>query len=588
MAITIDIMKQSVQENKLNLSRKKLKDSDIEVICSFLSDNPQINSLDVSWNQIGDEGANALAANTSLISLNVGCNQIGVEGAKALAAIRLEIGDGIYGQIKTQEQKQNLVNTPSRAEDTSSTPTWNISMMVLGGFIAAAGIAAVAIACTLLNAASFGIAGLVLAGLGVAAALTGVGLFASGAYKKSHHTGANESLFSNDTQQQSIFSVELSEPLERLIQVYPIDQWWRLFIDGHRQYSLINREPTQLEMSMPGFKETLKPACEAFDVFSRGGFEKGYMEASLYAFFSLLDKVNAPLTLDMIKDTHAKATTGLTAYTDHDTLDKQFKPGTLRNESTLGGFYLKPKPEKIQYAWTITMTEAGIEELINQESMLGIKYFSGPDKKRPKTIFTDNISPLVHPLPCKLDALEAKINEIIIAYENNITKKSDTINKIRVIADTIQKLERLHPFEDGNCRTFCMQILNKELLRHNMYPAILFDPNTFDAFSLDEMVQEIIAGQIRFKEILKFATCNDERLKKEATITFKSTVYPDLKHYHHENIPPPIRLNQAEKASSMLFVERALLKVPDNALISRAKVQLTESHSEENDTKPSI
>lgn len=64
----------------------------------------------------------------------------------------------------------------------------NISMMVLGGFIAAAGIAAVAIAFTVLNVATFGIVGLVVAGIGVAAALSGVGLFATGAYKNRNTT----------------------------------------------------------------------------------------------------------------------------------------------------------------------------------------------------------------------------------------------------------------------------------------------------------------------------------------------------------------------------------------------------------------
>jgi ABC-type tungstate transport system substrate-binding protein len=57
--------------------------------------------------------------------------------------------------------------------------------MVMGGFIAVLGTSAVALAFTLLNAATFGIAGIVVASIGVAAALTGVGLFATGAYKNS-------------------------------------------------------------------------------------------------------------------------------------------------------------------------------------------------------------------------------------------------------------------------------------------------------------------------------------------------------------------------------------------------------------------
>lgn len=78
--------------------------------------------------------------------------------------------------------KRSAVKSSQMQEENSSSMS-NISMMVLGGFIAAAGIAAVAIAFAVLNATTFGIAGLVVAGIGVAAALSGVGLFATGAYK---------------------------------------------------------------------------------------------------------------------------------------------------------------------------------------------------------------------------------------------------------------------------------------------------------------------------------------------------------------------------------------------------------------------
>jgi len=61
-------------------------------------------------------------------------------------------------------------------------------MLVLGGFIAAAGIAAVAIAFTLLNAVTLGTAGLVVVGVGVAAVLSGVGLFAANSYNTSKIT----------------------------------------------------------------------------------------------------------------------------------------------------------------------------------------------------------------------------------------------------------------------------------------------------------------------------------------------------------------------------------------------------------------
>lgn len=55
-----------------------------------------------------------------------------------------------------------------------------MSMQILGGFIAVLGIGAIAVAFVALNLATFGTAGIVVAGLGVAALLTGCGLFKLG------------------------------------------------------------------------------------------------------------------------------------------------------------------------------------------------------------------------------------------------------------------------------------------------------------------------------------------------------------------------------------------------------------------------
>ncbi|MCC5792952.1 MAG: hypothetical protein JJT82_10155, partial [Legionellaceae bacterium] len=213
MPITRDTIEQSIDGNALNLSSSSLMDSDIEIICAYLKEHPEIcslnvksnnigykgakalaantsltlldlrrnqigdegatalaantslTSLDLHGNQIGDEGAKALAANTSLTSLNVFYNQIGDEGAKALAANTIltsldfswnEIGDeGINAIMEMLERnRKNISREASPA---------SISMMVLSGFMAAVGVTAIALAFTLLNAATLGVAGVALA-----------------------------------------------------------------------------------------------------------------------------------------------------------------------------------------------------------------------------------------------------------------------------------------------------------------------------------------------------------------------------------------------------------------------------------------
>ena len=46
-------------------------------------------------------------------------------------------------------------------------------------------------------------------------------------------------------------------------------------------------------------------------------------------------------------------------------------------------------------------------------------------------------------------------------------------------------LKRIHPYLDFNCRTFAVFLLNKELIRHNLEPSLIEDPNDFD-FMINE------------------------------------------------------------------------------------------------------
>lgn len=95
----------------------------------------------------------------------------------------------ILAAEKAEQPQKIKTETSSFSMTEKQASTSNISMMVLNGFIAAAGIAAVAIAFTVLNAATFGIAGLIVAAGGTAAALIGAGFFATGACNNKSGTG---------------------------------------------------------------------------------------------------------------------------------------------------------------------------------------------------------------------------------------------------------------------------------------------------------------------------------------------------------------------------------------------------------------
>ena len=79
-----------------------------------------LTTLDLSGNQLGDEGARALAALTGLTTLDLSGNQLGDEGARALAAL---------AQLTTLDLRQNQL----RAEGarTSTKPSQRLTKPIL-------------------------------------------------------------------------------------------------------------------------------------------------------------------------------------------------------------------------------------------------------------------------------------------------------------------------------------------------------------------------------------------------------------------------------------------------------------------------
>ncbi|EHL31028.1 ankyrin repeat domain-containing protein [Legionella drancourtii] len=98
-----------------------------------------------------------------------------------------------FKPLHTRQKMETPKPDFSQQKDIPDSAMMNISMQILGGFMAAVGCAAVAVAFILLNAATLGTAGLVVSGVGMASILVGIGLFATGTYKNRQPI-ANESL----------------------------------------------------------------------------------------------------------------------------------------------------------------------------------------------------------------------------------------------------------------------------------------------------------------------------------------------------------------------------------------------------------
>lgn len=99
--------------------------------------------------------------------------------------------------------------------------------------------------------------------------------------------------------------------------------------------------------------------------------------------------------------------------------------------------------------------------------------------------------------------VNTKVNEIIRNYNEQIKSANTDEDKIKIIVKMVSILERVHPFHDANCRTICMVVLYRELIKYGFMPPILDDPNQFDGYSADEMCRKIAIGMARSDCLMK-------------------------------------------------------------------------------------
>lgn len=124
----------------------------------------------------------------------------------------------------------------------------------------------------------------------------------------------------------------------------------------------------------------------------------------------------------------------------------------------------------------------------NIEIGVGMQLYSAA-RTRSETIHDiDNILESFH------SAIHRKIKTAVNAFVDNN-------EVIAEIAQCCQKLNQYHAFYDGNIRTIASLAMNKLLLEHGMSPSVLYNPNVFDGYDTDSLVEEIKKGQNRFEMI---------------------------------------------------------------------------------------
>jgi hypothetical protein len=93
------------------------------------------------------------------------------------------------------------------------------------------------------------------------------------------------------------------------------------------------------------------------------------------------------------------------------------------------------------------------------------------------------------------------LQNICDEYRNKIAEAKTDDEKLSAIENFLATLDRFHVFQDGNIRTVYI-LLNCLLINNGLLPTLLFDPNDFDNFSPETIINEIKDGIARTRELL--------------------------------------------------------------------------------------
>lgn len=314
---------------------------------------------------------------------------------------------------------------------------------------------------------------------------------------------------------------------------FPPHEYWRLVIDGSMQ-----SDPYELGWLRYESRE------------------QGSVRALLQTYSAMLDTViKQPLTVDLLKELHAKLLSTVL-------IEAHAERGEFRDTSAAFGTSKGLHGEA---------TEAGWKWLFSKEPKTA-KFSLVKGKSDYRSAEIDDEIIYIRPnLVGKKNVTQA-VTQIIDQYYKDLksiheTKfDSEELKKnaiLKMIAQCIRDLELTHPFGDGNCRLFCIIVLNKLLLENDLSPTILYNPNYFDGHAIDEMVSEIEKGMLTFSQAKKNATelSTDDIIKKQMAQDYNHRFAPSARPLHsaiHLGIPDLVKAilkskNEKEKETSRVM-----------------------------------
>jgi len=264
---------------------------------------------------------------------------------------------------------------------------------------------------------------------------------------------------------------------KRFIENFPAEQLWRLFVDLEKQkkesgyIGFLKREPKYLECMAEAWKYIFQ--------------SKNYTKYSQESSESL---VTSPVNTELLMKIHNIAA---------EPADRvQGNNGKIRDKvgvsfGLIPDSTLTPKGE-VQNRLLYSLINQKSTELTNRSaidtSTLSLSLYKGYQNTSSSYLTSNEISMLV----------DHFCNE----YEKELLSSKCKESKLYSLVKLVKTLELIHPFSDGNCRTICILLLNKELVRNGFKPVILEDPNQFDGHTIEELVQKVKEGMQNTEQVM--------------------------------------------------------------------------------------
>lgn len=221
--------------------------------------------------------------------------------------------------------------------------------------------------------------------------------------------------------------------------------------------------------------------------------EPHYLHGLLNGWATSMKSLNAPLNAKLLTDLH-RAACAREAVGKKDHVRSSFGLTMGKNMTPEG------RDELLAFARELRRTLPGY--VVTESRNDFIAY----EKQWDKTMPGDDVATPPEPTGNEANAahvetafvtLAKHMDHFIDGYKKKMPQCKTEDQRLENIVDLCQKLERLHPFPDGNARSFAILTLNHLLVRNGMPLTMLSDPNILDGWSRAQVVEQVKIGQQR-------------------------------------------------------------------------------------------